>query len=709
MAMARLSQLWLCAVLMMLLTTSGSSTCLGTTLYVAPNGNDAWSGTLVEPNAAKTDGCFASLVRAREEIRRIKRKSGLPKGGIVVEIRGGVYQLTSPLSLSAEDSGDEGSTVVWRARAGEKARITGGVQVTTFTPVTDPAVLKRLDESARGHVLQADLNGLGAKSLGLAAGPDDENHNRLELFFQDKPMTLARWPNTGFTHIKDVDDSNGNPVKLGRGNMRTSEIGRFIYEGEHPSRWAGEEDVWLHGCWFYEWADSREKVESIDTTRHVITLTTPCTSRRFRQGQGYYAFNLLSELDTPGEWYFDRRSNILYFWPPAPLDQGKVVVSVAPMLVFMLDASHVTLRGLMFEACQGDAIVARNVDDIQIVGCTIRNTGRWAIGMTGKNCRVAGCDMYEMGYGGIHFTGGDRKTLTPGKCVIDNNHFHHYSRWKRLMKPGISMGGVGNIASHNLFHNAPHQAIWWNGNDHVIEYNEIHSVCYEANDGGAIYAGEDWTQRGTVVRYNYLHHLSGFEGHGCLGVYLDDELSGIEVRGNLFYKVTNACNADVPAVSTCGRDCRFVNNIFVDCHPAVDVSTRRGAKWFETLKSKLDQVPYQSPLWASRYPKLRNILDDDPMLPKGNVIARNICVGGKWATLVKEAEPLVRFQDNLVDQDPHFVDAEQDNFQLKDDSPAWKLGFQRIPLEKIGLYQSPERASWPVSHTVRPAAIPPAK
>ncbi|MDR3402036.1 MAG: hypothetical protein P4L99_06010, partial [Chthoniobacter sp.] len=118
---------------------------------------------------------------------------------------------------------------------------------------------------------------------------------------------------------------------------------------------------------------------------------------------------------------------------------------------------------------------------------------------------------------------------------------------------------------------------------------------------------------------------------------------------------------------------------------------------------------YQSPLWVSRYPKLAHILDDDPLAPKGNVIARNICVGGTWSSLVEIARPLVTFQDNLIDQDPHFVDAEHGNFQLKEDSPAWKLGFQRIPLEKIGVYQSPERASWPVNHAVRLPVASPAK
>ena len=683
----------------------GSAACLAaTTLYVSTNGNDAWSGTLPEPNTAKNDGSFATFTRAREEIRRIKKKSGLPDGGIVVEIRGGEYRLTSPLSLSAEDSGAAASPIVWRARAGEKVRITGGVQVTDFKPVTDPAALQRIDASARGHVLQADLKELGVKKIGQAVGAP--NDCRLELFFNDQRMTLARWPNAdAFTRVQDVDEPAGDTTQSKPGKPRTTQAGRFLYEGDRPNRWTGEKDIWLHGFWYFEWDESREKVESIDTARHVITLAAPCYSRRFKQGQWYYAYNLLPELDTPGEWYHDRATNILYFWPPAPLNEARAVVSVAWGLVFMLDATHVIFRDLSFETCQGTAISAKNADDIQILGCTIHNMGLWAIDLRGQNCRVAGCDMYEMGHGGVHLTAGDRKTLIPGRIVVDNNHFHHYGCWKHMVTPAIKMNGVGNVASHNLIDNAPHQAIYWTGNDHLIEFNEIHSVCYEANDGGAIYAGEDWTQRGTAVRYNYIHHLAGFEGKGCLGVYLDDELSGIEVSGNLFYKVTNACNAEKPAVSTCGRDCTFANNIFVDCHPAVDVSTRH-AEWFDRLKAKLDLMPYKEPLWAGRYPKLVNILDDDPLLPKGNVIARNICVGGVWASLVKEAEPLVKFQDNLINQDPHFVDAEHANFQLKDDSPAWKLGFQRLPLEKIGLYQSPERASWPVSHSIRPAPVP---
>ncbi len=47
--------------------------------------------------------------------------------------------------------------------------------------------------------------------------------------------------------------------------------------------------------------------------------------------------------------------------------------------------------------------------------------------------------------------GGDRKTLTPGGNVADNNHIHHYGRWNRMYRNGIAIDGVGNRAAHNLF------------------------------------------------------------------------------------------------------------------------------------------------------------------------------------------------------------------------------------------------------------------
>jgi len=668
----------------------------GLRLYVAANGNDSWSGKL--PKAGKRDGPFATLERARDEVRTLKRAGGLPTGGVIVVVGRGRYELARTFELMQEDAGGESAPVVYRAEKAGEVRLVGGKEVRGFHPVTDPRVLSRLDEGARGKVLQADLRAQGITDYGGVSG------GGLELFCQDRPMTLARWPNEGFTHIVDV--VGGQPYDI-RGT-KGDKVGKFTYEGDRPQRWVGEKDLWLHGYWFWDWSDQRQKVESIDTERRVISLLPPYHGYGYRKGQWYYVFNALSELDTPGEWYLDREAGLLYFYPPGPIQQGSPTVSVLAMLVAMRQVSHVALEGFVLEAARGTAVSIAGGAHVKVAGCTIRNVGGWAVRISGGEANgVVGCDIYETGDGGIALEGGDRKTLTPAGHYAENNHIHHYSRWHRMYQPAISLDGVGNRASHNLLDNAPHEAIAFGGNNHVIESNEIHSVCYESNDAGAIYSGRDWTMRGTVIRHNYLHDISGLGGRGCVGVYLDDMFCGTLIYGNVFYRVTNA------AFIGGGRDNAIENNIFVECSPAVHVDAR-ALGWAAdsvdtTMKERLLAMPYQQPPWSTAYAKLVGILQDEPAAPKGNVIARNIQWGGRWADIEGRAQPYLTLQDNLLGEDPSFVDAQRLNFQLRDGSPAYKLGFQRIPMEDIGLYQDAQRASWPVEHKVRPTPTPPAQ
>ncbi len=659
------------------------------TLHVASDGADANPGTRAKP--------FATLERARDEIRALKKAGALPKGGIAVELAGGVYERTKPFTLSAEDSGSQDAPIVYRARRGEEVRLIGGRVVTGWKPVTDQAILDRLEPAARANVVQADLKALGISDLGGV------NANRLELFFNDTPMTLARWPNDGFVKITGLVEPDTVNVRGTKG----SKTGKFLYDGDRPKRWAGEKEPWVHGYWFWDWSDQRHPVESIDTEKRVIAVKPPYHGYGYRVGQWFYALNLLSEIDQPGEWVLDRETGVLYFWPPADIAKGRAVVSVAESLVTMKGVSHVTLRGFTLEACRGTAVSVEGGAHCAIAACTLRNLGGSAVRIAGAtDSRVVGCDIYGVGDGGIALDGGDRKTLAPARLAAENNHIHHYGRWNRMYKAAIQIGGVGNRAAHNLIHNAPHMAIGFSGNDHVIEFNEIHSVCHESNDAGAMYAGRNWTMRGTVVRHNYLHHIVGFEGRGCVGVYLDDMFCGTDIVGNVFYKVTMA------AFVGGGRDCTVANNLFVDCPRALHIDSRalgwardHTDGWVKEGKEKSTHLGlrFKEPPYSTRWPQLLSILDDEPFAPKGNVVERNIFVGDRWSDVDGRAKPYVAMKDNLTDTDPLFVGKPPASFELRKDSPAWKLGFQRIPVEKIGLYNDANRASWPVEHARRPA------
>ena len=412
--------------------------------------------------------------------------------------------------------------------------------------------------------------------------------------------------------------------------------------------------------------------------------------------------NLLAELDAPGEWYLDRPTGTLYFWPPSPLEKNRAVISIRPTLLTLKDASWVTFRGLTLEATRGTAVTVSGGTENRIVGCTIRNTGGEAVSISGGTSNsVVGCDIYQTAEGGISLDGGDRRTLTPAGHSAENNHIHNFGRTYR---PAVSINGVGNRVVHNLMHDAPHEAIQLGGNDHLIEFNEIHSVCYETGDVGAFYMGRDWTMRGTMIRHNYFHDIRGPGLHGAMAVYLDDATSGITVYGNVFYRAGRA------AFIGGGRDNLVENNIFVECQPSVYVDAR-GLNWMRDtvegngiMPQRLKDVPYRDVLWRSRYPQLPKILNDEPGAPKGNTVARNVSVGGKWLEIEKAAEPLVKFTNNLVGQDPRFVDAANLNFQLRRDSLAWKLGFKPIPIQSIGVYKSEERASWPVVNQLREKA-----
>lgn len=669
----------LAVCLLLVSETQAQEKVPGLYLFVATNGNDAWSGRLAEPNGDKTDGPFASVQRARDEVRRVKSSGGLPAGDVAIVVRGGWYFFEKPFELTAEDSGTAHAPVVYVAFPGEEVRWVGGKVVSEFSPVKEVEILNRFEEEARPNVLQADLRAQGITDYGEAS-------KGIELFFQDTPMTLSRWPNKGFTKIGDLLVSDGHEIH----GIKGSKTGQFKYEGDRPARWVGEKDPWAHGYWFWDWSDQRQKIASIDAANGTISLAEPYHSYGYRKGQWYYAFNLLSEIDTPGEWYLDREKGILYFWPPESIGSGRAVASVADNILRLQDVSHVTFQGFVIEASRETAVVVQGGVGDHVVDCVIRNVGGWGVDATGESHAVEGCDIYLTGKGGIRLEGGDRSTLTPGHLVARDNQIHRYGRIDPTYSPGVSLVGVGNEVAHNAIHTAPHAAILFSGNEHVMEFNEIYNVCEESNDAGAIYTGRNWTMRGNKIRYNYLHHINGFEQRGCMGVYLDDMFSSADVVGNVFYKVTRA------VLLGGGRDCRVENNIFVDCEPALNIDARamnwagyHADDWIKegNEKETILGIAFKKPPYSERYPQLPHILEDEPKAPKGNVIARNICWGGQWDNIEDIAKPYLTTENNMVGEDPKFVDEQHQDFRLKEDSPAVARGFQPIPVDRIGQFR----------------------
>ncbi len=682
------------------------------TLYVATDGDDANPGTEAAP--------LGTLERARDAVRELKAQGPLPDGGVAVYLRGGSYRLALSFRLSAEDSGTEQAPVVYQASPGEEVRLTGGVAVAGFEPVTDAPSLARLPEEARGHVLVADLKAQGITDYGEITPrgygrPITPAH--MELFYDGAPMELARWPNKsprmseGFVTIHDLLLTNKTVF---RGDDVEKDL-HFVYEGERPERWVNEPDVWLYGYWAVEYAAQYQKVKSIDTQRHVIEIEPPAPSYCLRKGRPWRALNLLPELDSPGEYYLDREAGRLYFWPP---DEGKglaVVSLLAEPLVVLDGCSHVVLRGLTLEAGRADGVVRQGGEGNRVAGCIIRNLGNTGVIVKGgQGHGVLGCDVYEVGDSGIHMSGGDRETLTPAGHFAENNHLHRFSRWDRAgYRSGMYMSGVGCRASHNLIHDCPHHAVHMRQNDHVLEYNELHDICYEAAEMGCYYIWgglDSFSWRGNVVRYNSFHHLPGSNPFphirtGGPAMHIDALNGAICVFGNVFHQI-----AATAVFNGGGRDNIVENNIFTHCGTSVVLGDRQALypNWDWPGERKTDmadtlrRLPYQEPPWSLRYPQLVGILDDEPGLPKNNVIARNINVGQFMRRHgAARDDALNTIADNWDGDDPGFVDLNGLDFRISDDSPVFgRIGFEQIPVERIGLYQDELRATWPMAHNV---------
>ena len=657
-----------------------------TEFFVSPAGKDSNPGTRNAP--------FATLERARDAVRKCRAKR--PSAPVAVILRQGLYRLADSFELTSRDSGTDGSPVTYCAAPGERPILTGGRRIAGFTPVKDRAILDRLDRKARGKVFQSDLKEAGITDYGDYEETDWGNStgSRLELFYNDRPMKVARWPNKGFARTGGVAD----PVKID-GKIRGNRSGRIVYKGSRPSRWKNEKDLRLHGYWFYDWAEQRMAVESIDTARKIITLKKPETHCfGFRKGRRFFAYNALCELDAPGEWFLDRETGILYFYPPEPLDGGAAVVSMTAVpLVKMTGVSHLVFRGITLEAGRSHGLVVSGGSGVVIAGCVFRNLGAWAVQISGgSNHGVAGCDIYETGEGGIALTGGDRASLRPSGHYAVNNHIHHYARWRRICKSGISIDGVGIRAANNLIHDAPHMAINFGGNDHLIELNEIHNVVTDAFDAGAIYGGRDPSMQGTIIRHNYFHHVGRLsEYHGVTSVYFDDGHCGNTVFGNIFFRacVPGRCRFGAVFVHG-GRYNNIENNVFVECGQAYNETPwdqKRWRKYWSTppYVSRLfgKNIDVRKEPYASRYPWLANVLNDR----RPNILARNIVhkCGAFKGRGVQECV------DNLLRGDPGFLNAARHDVQVRDDSPAYRLGFKRIPVNRIGLIDDENRASLP--------------
>ena len=652
------------------------------TLHVAPKGSDGNPGTKAKP--------LATVEGARDAIRTLRRGGQRLDAGVLVLVHGGDYPATRTLKLSAEDSGTAASPLVFRAAARESPRFVGGLALSGFSPITDAEVLARLPRVSAGKVVELNLKANGVTNLlplvlgGFASGRGFRTHPAHEVFFNGHPLQLARGPNEGFLRLSEVVVKDGTKGYDREG----SKTGKFIFQGGQLPQWANEPDLLLYGYWFWDWADSYERVAKIDPNQGLITLAEPWHTYGYSVGAPFYAINALSELDAPGEYYLDRQRLRLYFYPASELAKAKVEISTLAVPMLELDGvSHVRFEGLTWDLGCHDAIHVRGGTNCILAGCTVtRFAGNGVEVRGGRGHVLLSCDIHSMGRGGTIVTGGDRKTLAPGGHVVENCDIYDLSRIDHTYTPAVVVDGVGNRITHNRLHDVRSSAMRVGGNDHRVEFNEVFNAVTESDDQGGVDMFGNPTYRGNVYRYNYWHHIGNWRGVGenpkCgqAGIRLDDAISGTLIYANIF----EHCSAGKLGFGGVqvhgGKDNLIDNNLFLDCAAGISFSPWDEAHWRAYVAPTLDNPEIDRGLYLQRYPDLAHL----GAPPNTNHLYRNVFI--RCGEMLRRAPNSLELLGNQTVKD--------DAFSLRTNRALPNLpGFAPIPIETIGLYSDPFRAT----------------
>jgi hypothetical protein len=698
--------------------------------YVSPDGNDSAQGTIDDP--------LATLDGVKEMIRKYRIHNS-KKTPVTVYFREGTYQRSRTLNLDENDSGSENHPVVYKAYKNEEAIISGGKTISAdfVQKVTDTKILNRIVPEARPNIRVLNLKESGINDYGQMvprgfARPYRPMH--LEFFINNQAFQLARWPNNGKQPIGKIVDQG----TMAREDSLPGKGGAFRYLTNRPGRWKQAENVWLAGLFKYGWADDRIRVEEINHHEKTFSMDHATmygfnTTEKFHY-LGWFAFNLLEEIDTIGEYYLDRKTGDLYFYYPDNFSgDEKIQVSMleTPM-VSIKGASNMTFDGLIFENTRGMGVYMERTENILFENCTFRNLGLLAaslgkgirpfeqmrhdkIGvpapdtvgslyqhlyadpvfnrMAGKNNGFRSCEIYQTGAGGIILGGGDRLTLEPAGNFIENCKIYDFNRVYRSYRGAVKIDGVGNRLSHCLIYNGTHVGIMVHGNDHIMEYNEFHHICMDVDDMGVIYLGRDPSEYGNVVRHNFFHHI-GQPDVSVMAVYADDGACGTQVYGNIFYKAGTKS-----VMIGGGQNNDFSNNIFIDVPLAFHIDSRL-LEWSKNKVARggifdyrLDLVNHDEPPYSERYPELAKYWDNLPELPLDNDIVNNVFIDveqihnfkemwyypmqqlkGKKKEFYKKNKPDFEYifeQNFITDEDPGFIDPEKLNFSLKPESSVF--------------------------------------
>lgn len=709
----------------------------GQKIFVSTVGDDSGDGSEEEP--------LRTLEKAIDVANEMREDSDKL---IEILLREGTYSVTNTIKIINSQKDD--SLLKISAYQDEKVTINAGVDIPlSAMNIADSDFTNAIiDKPNAGSVLQYNLKDAQIEDFGEISLRghliSDEKEAQAELSLNGEVQKLAGWPNGEYTGLIKPIDSNeyGKRTKSGIANGCS-----FKVNYDRPSQWSKPEQAWLSGTIGPNYEFDYYPVSRFDSEEKRVYLSRGALEKYYTEP--YYRFeNVPEELDEPGEYYIDRQSGMLYFYPPedAPKDSVLTITMSTPTLdvsrkapnsMFRIENSkNIVFENLIFKGGRGSAITGKNNSNIKFINCEINSFGENGIRFDAStDITISDCKIHDVGQDGILFVScGNYQTLSPSNIVVSNNDIYNFARLERSYKTGIDFGYrcVGATAANNHIHNGPHAGMIFYGVNNDIYGNEFDNLVTEFSDMDALYCNNSnypW-ERGNKIHNNYFHDIgkSSMNGRHQINVRAirtDNRGCGLNIYENLFYNIGDGGNGNgnngIGAITAEGTRNRIFNNLFVDCNEAyfntlqykeietaddgtlypdtiinssgVEVAnTINGAKVAD-LKKRMENY---LPVYGKQFPELYNYFYEHPNMSKTNEFKNNMIIniaiplsnfnGTQNEEGFRGSQMLTAASGNYVStSDPGFVSYDNGNLELSSSATLLVEGLPKFEMSSFGI------------------------
>ncbi len=505
----------------------------GYTFFVAADGSATNPGTESAP--------FGSIVQARDHVRGLIA-DGLQQD-VTVLVRGGRYVVRDPIRFTPEDTISDTHSVTYLAYPGEEPVISGGEVVSGWNKVEG--------------IWKADLSGTDLEGLAFR-----------ELFVNGVRRKRARAPNEGFFRVQAPGEDR-------RTNFQYYEEDLLPY----PDL-SGAEVVYFH-----DWSTSRVRIDSMDIVANTLFFESPIGAAysqitgisHFEPHPRYYIENHLALLDRPGEWYHNRETGVLHYWPfpEETLGDFTVIVPYADSLVeFTGDpessqfVKNIHLKGLTFSHCAWNipvmgyagyqagsfeirplkagldvyrdripaAVTLRWAEKCSVSHSRFTNLGGGAIRVErgSKNIQIYRNDIRDIGAGGIMV--GEMKGV-PFAERTTSGEWNLW--WEDSLSYLVSNTTVVNNTIENcgvIFYDAV--GIWVGIAEKThVKRNQLRNLPYSGISVGWVWDNSVTPCVENIIEGNYISNVMRLLSDGA-GIYTLGRQDGTVVRNNIIHSVS---------------------------------------------------------------------------------------------------------------------------------------------------------------------------